>query len=211
MLLTRSGAFGMTLNAIVRDDGGRPVKVTVVYVTLLSGGTPTYHQNREAIMDQVDSEFVPYVLPVQAGTLVRFPNKDNIRHQVYSISPAKKFELPLYKGTPAEPMLFDKPGVVALGCNIHDWMLGYIYVVETPFFAKTGEDGKAELTDLPEGAYAVRVWHPRMKGTPEAAEKRIDVTPKGDANVEFIISFKISKKPEWRPLRAPSPEGGRYQ
>lgn len=85
------------------------------------------------------------MLPVYVGTRVTFPNRDNIRHHVYSFSSAKKFELPLYIGTPAAPVVFDKPGVVALGCNIHDWMLAYIYVLTTPHFAKTAADGKARL------------------------------------------------------------------
>ena len=80
-----------------------------------------------------------------------FPNRDNIRHHVYLFSSPKKFELPLYIGTPAAPVLFDKPGVVALGSNIHDWMLAYIYVVTTPYFAKMAADGKARLDGLTPG------------------------------------------------------------
>src|SRR2546426_10837237 len=84
-------------------------------------------------------------------TLFRSPNRDNIRHHVYLFSSPKKFELPLYIGTPAAPVLFDKPGVVALGSNIHDWMLAYIYAVTTPYFAKTAADGKARLDWLTPG------------------------------------------------------------
>ena len=84
------------------------------------------------IVDQINLEFVPHVKPVVVGSPVYFPNKDDVRHHVYSFSPAKRFELPLYSGTPAAPVVFDRPGIVAIGCNIHDWMLGYIYVAETP-------------------------------------------------------------------------------
>ena len=104
---------------------------------------------RDNVVDQVDKQFVPKVQAVLVGTPVTFPNNDNVRHQVYSFSPAKRFELPLYAGVPAQPIVFDKPGVVVLGCNIHDWMVGYIYVSESPYFAKTGKDGKAVLADLP--------------------------------------------------------------
>ena len=90
-------------------------------------------------MDQRGSQFVPHVLPVQAGTSVTFPNSDQIRHQVYSFSASKRFELPLYAGTSASPIRFDQPGIVVLGCNIHDWMIGYVVVLDTPYFGKTGE------------------------------------------------------------------------
>ena len=92
---------------------------------------PTAASPRE-VVDQIDKEFVPYVKPVRTGSFVQFPNKDHIRHHVYSFSAPSKFELPLYMGTPAQPVLFDKPGVVKLGCNIHDWMIGYVYVTDSP-------------------------------------------------------------------------------
>ena len=92
---------------------------------------------RDAVVDQVDKEFTPKVNAILVGTSVIFPNHDNVRHQVYSFSPAKRFELPLYAGVPAQPVVFDTPGVVVLGCNIHDWMVGYVYVSESPYFAKT--------------------------------------------------------------------------
>lgn len=114
-------------------------------------------------MDQVNSQFVPAVLAVRTGTSVRFPNNDQIRHQVYSFSPAKRFELPLFQGTTAAPVRFDQAGLVTVGCNIHDWMLGYIVVLETPYFGKTGSDGRVQL-DAPAGNYTLRVWHPRIRG-----------------------------------------------
>ena len=95
--------------------------------------------SRRAVLDQKNRMFVPHVLPIQTGTAVTFPNSDNVRHQVYSFSPAKKFQLPLYAGTPAAPVVFDKPGVVTVGCNIHDQMSAYIVVVDTPYFALTAE------------------------------------------------------------------------
>ena len=115
-------------------------------------------------MDQRGLRFVPFVLPVQAGTSVAFPNSDNVRHHVYSFSPAKRFELRLYAGNHTSTVLFDKPGIVTLGCNIHDWMVSYVYVLDTPYFAKTGADGLAHLGDLPAGTYVARLWHPRIDG-----------------------------------------------
>ena len=146
------------------------------------------------IMDQHDKEFVPYVLPVYLGTRVSFPNRDNIRHHVYSFSPAKKFVLPLYIGTPAAPVVFDKPGVVALGCNINDWMLAYIYVMTTPHFAKTAADGKARLDGLAPGSYEARVWHPRLRGDTEKTGKPVTLVAGEPAQVTFVVSLKS----EWR-------------
>jgi hypothetical protein len=100
------------------------------------------------------------VLAVRSGTRVAFPNSDNIRHHVYSFSPAKHFELRLYQGTPSEPVLFDKPGAVVLGCNIHDWMVGYVYVTDDPWFAVSDAQGRVQLDSVPVGSYAVSLWHP---------------------------------------------------
>ena len=94
---------------------------------------------RTAVMDQVNKEFVPHVLPVAVGTEVSFPNHDQIHHHVYSFSRTKTFEIPLYKGEAAPPVRFDQVGAVKLGCNIHDWMSGVILVVPTPYFAMTDE------------------------------------------------------------------------
>jgi plastocyanin len=158
------------------------------------------------IVDQIDKEFVPYVKPVRVGSYVQFPNKDNIRHHVYSFSQPKKFELPLYSGTPSQPVLFDKPGIVKLGCNIHDWMLGYVYVTETPYFGKTGLDGRVDLDQLPPGRYVARVWHPLMEGSETATIKRIDL---GDT--ASSLEWKLKLKSEFRPRRTPLPNEPGYR
>lgn len=110
-------------------------------------------------LDQKSKEFIPHILPIKTGTAVFFPNSDDIQHHVYSFSPAKRFEIKLYKGTPAQPILFDQPGIAALGCNIHDWMLGFVYVTDTPYFTKTDHAGRWSI-DLPTGDYQLSVWHP---------------------------------------------------
>jgi plastocyanin len=115
-----------------------------------------------AIMDQRDNMFVPSVLAIRVNTLVRFPNSDDVRHHVYSFSPAKKFELRLYHGMTAEPVLFDQPGTVVLGCNIHDSMVAYIYVVETDFFALSDKQGNIQL-NAPAGEYQLQMYHPQMQ------------------------------------------------
>jgi plastocyanin len=152
-----------TLLVEVRDSNGAKVSDAVVYA-VPQGKTPP-PPSRRAVLDQKNRMFVPHILPIQTGTAVTFPNSDNVRHQVYSFSPAKRFQLPLYAGTPAAPVVFDKPGVVTIGCNIHDQMSAYLVVVDTPYFALTA-GGRAELPGLPEGEYEVRVWYAGMRNAP---------------------------------------------
>src|SRR5207248_613010 len=149
-----------TIVVEVRDPKAAPLLDAVVYA--VPEGREMAPAARAAVMDQKNKTCIPHVLPRQVGTSVKFPNSDDIQHQVYSFSPAKTFTLPLYKGTPANPIVFTAPGVVTLGCNIHDTMNGYIVVVETPYFEKAEASGRIELRNLPSGKYVVRVWHPDM-------------------------------------------------
>ncbi|HKP45983.1 MAG TPA: hypothetical protein VJT50_05235, partial [Pyrinomonadaceae bacterium] len=134
-------------------------------------------------------------------------NKDNIRHHVYSFSPAKKFELPLYAGVPAAPVTFDKVGFVTLGCNIHDWMIAYVAVLPTPYFQVTGKDGRAVLKDLTPGQYLVGVWQPSLKGDPAKFAQHVDLT--SGAAKELV--FTLDLKPDLRAKRAPDLSTGGYR
>lgn len=194
-------AAAAQIAATVSDEEGRPLADAVVVAVPVQGVPPSAPPAAREIVDQIGQEFVPRVKAILVGTSVFFPNKDNIRHQVYSFSPAKRFELPLYAGTPAKPILFDRPGVVVLGCNIHDWMIGYIYVSESPYFAKTGADGRAQLLDLPARSYRVRVWHPRLQGPESATQQPADLGAASRAE----LSWKLALKPEMRIRRAPVP------
>ena len=153
-----------TLEVQVKDEKGAPVTDAVVYAIPETHQIPSGH--KVATMDQKNRMFAPHVLPIQTGTWVEFPNNDDIRHQVFSQSPAMKFQLPLYKGVLARPIQFPRSGVVLLGCNIHDQMSAYIIVVDTPYFAKT-EGGKATLKDVVAGKYAVHVWYQGMGDEPK--------------------------------------------
>ena len=195
------------VHALVRDRTGKGVADAVVLaVPAIRTGGNAGGATATIIVDQVNKEFVPYVLPVWVGTAVNFPNKDNIRHHVYSFSPAKNFELPLYTGNPAAPVLFDKPGAVVLGCNIHDWMIAYIYVSESPYFAKTAADGKATLSDLPPGDYTLRTWHPRLEGKEGATERKLVIPRSGVAEAAWDIGLT----PDFRIRRAPIPGRSGY-
>jgi plastocyanin len=154
-------AIGAGFEVMVRSPAGEPVGDVAVVLDPLSGTVP--QPKAQASIEQRDREFAPYLSIVQKGAAVRFPNRDQLKHHVYSFSPAKTFEIKLYAGQPVQPVIFDKSGEVALGCNIHDWMEAHILVVDTPWFAKTGADGIARIARMPAGSYHLRVWHPRQK------------------------------------------------
>ena len=153
------------LTVSVRDAAGRPVRDAVVTVHPASGVPRGPIRFPWALrMAQQNVDFDPYVLIVPVGGTVSFPNLDRVRHQVYSFSRGNRFELPLYSRGEAPTHTFAAVGVAALGCNIHDDMLAYIKVVDTPWAAKTDASGAATLRGVPAGAAALRVWHPRLAG-----------------------------------------------
>jgi plastocyanin len=152
-----ASAQAQPFSALVVDAQGQPVAGAVLSLS----GPAQVKPSAAAVMDQIDKQFVPAVLAVATGTAVSFPNRDDIRHQVYSFSPAKRFELRLYEGTPSAPLTFDQPGLVILGCNIHDWMLGYVYVTDDPWFGVSDAEGRIHL-DAPAGQYPATLWHPAL-------------------------------------------------
>ena len=167
-----------TLEISVVDEQGKPIDDVAVYVTPadgVAGAAAHTAGEQKAIMDQHDMQFVPHLLIVQTGTEITFPNGDNVSHHVYSFSEAKRFELKLYKGDVYPPVTFDQPGVVVLGCNIHDGMLGYIVVVDTPHFGKTDEQGVALIDGIPSGDYGVEVWTPRVRPAELPAAQQVAV------------------------------------
>jgi plastocyanin len=202
-LLQLRPAYSQNIEVLVRDANGAPAFNAVVYAYPADGNVPGWSP-KTVIVDQIDKEFTPSVTIVPVGTPIFFPNDDDIRHHVYSFSQAKMFELPLYSGKQAKPVVFDKPGVVALGCNIHDWMVAYIYVSDTPYYAKTGKDGKTRLENLEPGRYNFFVWHPWMKGKPE--DYRKFATVGGDSRVEFDVKLRANLHIR----RAPAIGGGGY-
>src|SRR3984885_10397090 len=177
------------MHAVVRDHKGKVVADAVILAVPVAPRNALHARPPKDAVDQVDKQFVPYVKAIFVGSTVQFPNSDHIRHQVYSFSPAKKFELPLYAGTDAPPIVFDKPGVVVLGCNIHDWMIGYVYVAETPFFTKTDPSGNASLAEMPPGEYTVRIWHPSMDRAEETTSRHI-VLAADSGSEEWQIGLK---------------------
>lgn len=186
-------AAAATIIAHVTSQTGAGAEGAVVTVAR-NGQAPTSAKaGTRAVMSQQDRQFTPFILPVQLGTRVEFPNRDPFRHQVYSFSAAKSFELKLYGGNEVNSITFDKEGVVALGCNIHDNMLAYIYVVGTPYFALAAKDGAAALEQIPAGTYTVKVWHPGQKSG-EIVSKDVTLTANDTAQIDLRIEMKRDRK-----------------
>jgi plastocyanin len=175
---------------------GQPVEDAVIFLRPLSDQKHGGRAPAPASIEQQDREFVPYVSVVQAGAAVRFPNRDPIRHHVYSFSQPRKFEIKLYAGDAPDPIVFDKPGVVTLGCNVHDWMLGYVFVVDTPWFGKTDAAGLTRINAVDDGEYEARIWHPRQRG--EVAPQPLKVAGAMPEAVRFVIEV-APRKPHYKP------------
>ncbi|EIJ42899.1 hypothetical protein BegalDRAFT_2033 [Beggiatoa alba B18LD] len=196
--------FAASLTVQVTEQTGKPVQGAVIEIVSPTGAFPK-PPIFISIIDQINKEFVPNITVVPVNTPIKFPNKDNIHHHVYSFSTAKPFELPLYEGTPTDPIIFDKTGIITLGCNIHDWMLGYIYVAASDKFTQTSADGTATLADIPAGNYTLKVWHPNTQNAKEAESYPLNLT---DNNQIFPV--KITIKPTIRIRRAPNSRSDDY-
>lgn len=186
-MLCNAAAHGGTLDLNFRDDNNRPLADVVVALLPAAPGNASEAKSPghdEAIVDQRERQFDPHVSAIRTNTLVKFPNSDNIRHHVYSFSPAKRFELRLYHGTTAEPVLFDRPGEVVLGCNIHDSMLAYIYVVDSEHFGVADKQGEISLTGVPPGQYQLEIHHPRY---PETMAREVTVTADSRLRQRFAL------------------------
>jgi plastocyanin len=181
------------LSVTVATSTGSALEGAVVIAEPLQGGVRP-HPGQKAVMDQRNLMFVPDVVIVQTGTSVDFPNRDQVRHQVYSFSGAKTFQLALYAGRGHAPVTFDRPGLVTLGCNIHDSMLGYIWVTDSPWYGRTAADGTLQLRDLVPGEYTVRVWHALLDESGAQLEQRITIVDGPGARVAFRLR---------QPLRLP--------
>lgn len=176
-------AHAGTVQVTVQDGAGKPLPGAVVFLESPEAKR-LVRPLAEAEMGQQNLRFMPEVLVVPVGTAVRFPNHDTVRHHVYSFSPAKKFELKLYAGVPANPVLFDQVGVAVLGCNIHDQMVGWVMVVDTPYYAQSvAPAGSAQIDKVPAGSYQLRVWHTSLPMGAAAHVQTLTVADTGGAPV----------------------------
>jgi plastocyanin len=192
-------ALAADLAVSVLDSAGHGV-AGIVIVAESDTAAPDKRVPHTAIMDQQHMQFVPRILVIQTGTGVDFPNSDQIQHQVYSFSAPKTFKLSLYAGHKYPPVVFDRPGVVTLGCNIHDGMVGYIYVTDSPFFGRSDDTGQLLMHGLPAGNYALSVWHPMMQ-EPGGNSPQLRVTLADAAHATPVFHLT-------RPLRAETTQKG---
>jgi hypothetical protein len=175
-----------TLAVHVADQTGAPIADAVIYATPVDGRLPA-RPPAGAVIAQKNKMFVPLVSVIQTGASVKLPNLDDIAHDVYSLSAPKRFELKLYRGVPPHPVVFDKPGLVVLGCNIHDMMVAYLLIVDTPYFAKSDASGNAMLANLPTDRYRVTVWHYRQSDANARPTQTIDAS----ANSAATFTVKL--------------------
>jgi plastocyanin len=187
-----SSALAAPLEVRVQQRDGKALVGAVITADAESPAQPPAAPMK-AIMDQVNLAFDPDVLVLTVKSTVQFPNSDGVSHQVYSFSSARQFQLPLYRGKPYPPVVFERPGVVTLGCNIHDNMLAYIVVTAAPFFGRTSATGAWSAPDVPEGRYRVRVWHPLLN---ESADVERSVQVDGNQGVvELRLTHNLKPAP----------------
>ena len=155
-----------------------------------------------AILDQINLTFVPDIIVIPVGSTVEFPNSDSVSHQIYSFSPTKRFQLPLYHGKPYPPVHFDEAGVVTLGCNIHDRMVGYIVVTDAAYFGRTDARGIWSATNVPRGTYHVSLWHPLLRDSAASLDREVSVT--GDESATATVQLAQALRPAPLPATARS-------
>lgn len=212
-LLSLSGAsFDSSAESIsieLNDSEGNPIENGVVEILLPENLQASFQGSTNVEVDQFDKEFVPHVSAVVVGNQVSFPNSDDILHHVYSFSPLNTFNIPLYgKNQQKEySQAFDQTGVVEIGCNIHDWMLAYVYVAETSLNGITNSAGLVKLTDLPTGEFQLRIWHPRLADEDVASTRAIEVVQGQDLDLQISLQLQRDR----RVRRAPSSKRSRYR
>jgi plastocyanin len=184
-LIARAADFSCTING----TKGEPVADAVVSLVPLDAAVPPVPAMAQIEIAQQGQEFSAYVTVVQAGTKVVFPNHDTVQHHVYSLSKPKKFELPLYNPGQAESIVFEIPGLVTIGCNIHDWMISHLVVVPTPWFARSDAQGSARIT-APAGRYRLEIWHPRGAAT----AKEITLADSAATKESAVLTLKPDRR-----------------
>ena len=185
------------LDVEVHGPNGAPIAGAVVSVHLVGQPTPRPRPAGAFAVDQQDIQFRPFILTVPVGASVMFMNHDPVRHHVYSFSPAKRFELKLASRQQNQSVLFDKTGIVPLGCNIHDRMIAYVDVVDTPWAKTADANGHVALRGLPAGAVSVSIWHPYLRAPGNMILKTVTLGETG-THAERLVA----------PMRAPPRDPG---
>ena len=190
-------AFAGTITGIVKVQGLRTPENVMVYLTKAPSASEGLSKT-ELAMDQRNLEFIPHVLPVLVGSTVQFPNNDKVDHNIFSMSRTKKFNLGSYKPGENKTMVFDKPGIVEVRCDVHAEMAAYILVMKNPYFAVTDKKGHFEIPDpdylkqaglenvsgLPAGKYIVKTWHEKLKSQKQA----VTVAESGEVSIQLDLT-----------------------
>jgi plastocyanin len=192
------------VSVVATDQKGLRVDELVIWLEPLDAPVPPARpEELHATVEQIEEEFDPYTIAVRVGSKVQFPNRDAVQHHVYSLSKPAQFEIPLHGGEETESVVLDQLGLVPVGCNIHDWMLSYVMVVDTPWFGTTDDAGTLQIGELPAGRYQLKAWHPRLR---KATEREIIV-----ADTEVTeLSLELKLRPDRRLRRAPTSGGATY-
>jgi plastocyanin len=184
-------AFGATVSVTVTGSDGRPAENAIVEL-VSQAGVPDPAVTKvpmEAIIDQRNETFLPLVSLIRRNGHVVFTNNDTTMHQVYSFSPIKQFAFEIDEGQRSAPVVFDKPGVAAVGCNIHDQMITFVYVAATPWAVRTDANGRAQIPGVPAGSYRANIWHPRL--APGHASPVVALSVSGDS-AQLIAALVLS-------------------
>lgn len=196
LIILPQKALSGEIKGSIKAQGLRSPENVVVYLTK-APQLDVYFSNANFVMDQRNLEFRPHVLPVLVGSTVRFPNNDEVDHNIFSMSRTKKFNLGSYKPGDSKAVLFDKPGIVELRCDVHAEMAAYILVMKSPYFAVTDKKGNfqipdatylqqaglEDLADLAPGKYFIKTWHEKLK----TQKKTITISDDGDVTVQLNL------------------------
>ena len=185
LLSATAVAHAANVNVAFTDAAGHALADAVVMLEPVGAPLPVKPMQNAQIA-QHDLQFNPPVTVVTVGTPVSFPNQDTVKHHVYSYSAAKTFQIKLYAGVPHTPIVFDKPGIAVLGCNIHDSMIAWVVVTDTPLWARSAASGQARVADVPPGSYQMRVWHSSLD---DAAPPQVVPVTVGAADVDQRVKL----------------------
>jgi len=202
-------SLAQNLQVRLSSSDGEAIEGAIIELALSDSQKAAFAGMAEAEVDQIEKEFVPSVTAVVAGSQVDFPNSDDILHHVYSFSPVKTFNIPLYGGEDSNDYteVFPETGVVEIGCNIHDWMLAYIYIGESGAVAISDQAGNATLTNIPAGEYEYKVWHARSTSNDAAQLRTVTIPSSGTATQSVVLELARDR----RVRRAPSASRSRYR
>jgi plastocyanin len=190
--LAASTATAATVDVAVTDANGKPAANAVVTLVLDAAPAPVSHVATRVVIDQRNETFLPLVVLVRKGGGVVFTNNDTTMHQVYSFSPVKQFQFEIDRGQVSKPVIFDKPGVAAIGCNIHDAMVAYVFVADAPYAAVTDASGHAQIGDVPDGAWHASAWHPQLRVGKQSAPVAVAVAGR---ETKLALTLPLSGMP----------------